>query len=243
MRSVKTLLAALAIVSMLSVAGAGCWPGDKKDVQKTSSAPTGTAPGTTGTAPTTTQPTLVIVLMRDLGIEYTIDPNRSVIRWQAETAKKQTIQGAVRLASGDFGVPVVNNPDRDFKGKVEIDMRALIVDEKSAATATLEKQLRGDKYLNIEKFPIATLEITNIIDTDITGTPPHRYTVEGKFKLKGKDKTVTFPIFISRIENELHLTGRVPVSQKGWSTWFNNLGKLVGDPVNLDLDIIANKKS
>lgn len=246
MKSTPIFLVALSILTATALVGAGC--GQKKENQPatpenrtpTTSVTSPTAPST---PPATSGSDTAITLEHTPGVSYTVDPHRSLIRWQGKSTRGQTHTGTVRLASGTFGMPEkATGGDLKFSGKIEIDMRSFTV-EGTTTTSTLEKQLKGSGYLNTTKFPTSTFEITDIYSNDPSMAPATRYVIDGRIILQGKSKTVHVPVTMNRTGNELHITGHVTTDQKGWATWSTGVPKAVGNTIDLDIDVIATKKS
>lgn len=126
------------------------------------------------------------------GSSYTVDPATSKIEWKGyKVVKSENTShiGFVTLESGELTA-------KDGKlesGKFVADMSTLTSEDLKNDAEQLEKlngHLKSADFFNVEKFPTASFEITEI--TDAPAGSDYNTVLDGNFTMKGITKPVSF---------------------------------------------------
>jgi polyisoprenoid-binding protein YceI len=119
---------------------------------------------------------------------------------------------------------------------VEIDMGSVKTD-----SADLDKHLKSDDFFAIEKNPKGVFESTSI---KAGGEKGATHTIEGNLKLRGVEKSVTFPATVKISADEITAKAEFSINRKNWDIKYE--GKkddLIRDDVVIKLDLkVARKK-
>lgn len=119
---------------------------------------------------------------------------------------------------------------------VEIDMSSVKTD-----SADLDKHLKSDDFFSIEKNPKGFFESTSI---KAGGDKGATHTIEGNLKLRGVEKSVTFPATVKISADEITAKAEFSINRKNWDIKYE--GKkddLIRDEVVIKLDLkVARKK-
>ncbi len=115
---------------------------------------------------------------------------------------------------------------------IEIDVGSLKTDSEK-----LDGHLKTDDFFAVEKHPKATFQLTEL-KAEAKGGATHSIT--GNLKLRGVEKSVTFPAKVSLKKGEIGATAEFKINRKDWGIAYE--GKkddLIRDEVVIKLDIKA----
>ena len=160
--------------------------------------------------------------------------DKSELKW---LGKKVTGQHNGRVKLADVVLTIKDN--KIASGTFNIDMKSITDDDLADAgwNAKLVGHLKSDDFFGVEKFPMATLVLTE-------GTPfaNNQAEVKGKLTIKG----ITNPISFKVIKNGNTYTATIEVNRAkydvryGSGSFFENLGdKAIDDIFTLDVVLVV----
>jgi polyisoprenoid-binding protein YceI len=103
----------------------------------------------------------------------------------------------------------------------------------------LDDHLKKDDFFDAPNHPSATFQLTELKKG---GTGDATHTITGNLKMRGIEKSVTFPAKITLGKDDLKATADFKINRKDWN--INYAGKandLINDDVGIKLDIHAKK--
>jgi len=159
---------------------------------------------------------------------------KSQLKW---TGKKVTGQhvGHIKLKEGVLTL----KDDRIASGTFIINMNSITNDDlqDEGYKQKLIGHLKSDDFFGVEKFPIATLEITESSKFD-----KDQAEIKGNLTIKGKTNPITF----KAIRNGKTFTANIQVNRAkfdvryGSGSFFDNLGdKVIDDIFLLDVTLVV----
>ena len=170
---------------------------------------------------------------------FKADASKSSVAW---LAKKVTGQhdGDVKLTSGTLTL----DKGEVKSGTFEVGMTTMTVKDLTGEYADkLMGHLKSDDFFSVEKFPKATLVITEG-KKEATGG----YLLKGNLTIKGITKPVTFPATITTVGNVLTATSAITVDRTaydikyGSASFFDSLGdKAIDNNFLLTVKLVATK--
>lgn len=181
--------------------------------------------------------------------EYTVNPEASTVSW---AGKKPLIEGYINtgsIAVTDGSISVT--PD-GATGVFNIDMDTLSVSDtptKPGSESTLEGHLKGERWFDVETYPTANFEITNISPRAGVATS-FMYDVTGQLTMKGVTDTVTFPAMIyQEADGILNASADFEFDRTKWGitsasgSFFDDLAdNVIDDMVSLSFSLVAEPK-
>lgn len=147
--------------------------------------------------------------------------------------------GTIAVKEGNF----IFNNGKLSGGNVVIDTTSIIIlDITDPATNTqFAGHLASDDFFSIEKFPIASLEITKT--TELTA---NNYFIEGNLTIKGITHPIDFNLETNTNQNALQASGKILIDRTKYDmkfrsgNFFTNLGDtLIYNEFELNVNIIA----
>lgn len=170
-----------------------------------------------------------------------VKPTQSKIEW---VAKKVTGKhnGTIAIHEGalTFKDQILTG------GTFEIDMKSIAVtDLEGGPKAKLENHLRSDDFFSVEKFPKATLVITDakVIDNGI-------YSIKGNLTIKGITHPVAFTANVSTVNSVVKASADIKIDRTlydvryGSGKFFQDLGNsMIDDEFNLAVTLVAGEES
>lgn len=138
-------------------------------------------------------------------------------------------------------------------GNLTLDLKSLkITDEDTAGVSKLAGHLASADFFEVDKYPAATFEITDVQPYNADSTRPAlvldgaTHTVSGNLTLKGVTKNVTFPAIINVSGNVASARANFNINRTDWGLVYGNdesLGdKFIRPEVNVSFSISANKQ-
>lgn len=175
---------------------------------------------------------------------------------KADAAKPAKPDGALDIANADSkvefkGSKVTGSHDGKFEkfsgwayiDGDKLDTARLYLEIEIASVKTdstmLDDHLKKDDFFDAPNHPTATFQLTELKKG---GTGGATHTVTGNLKIRGTEKSVTFPAKITLGKDSIKATADFKINRKDWG--INYAGKandLINDDVGIKLDIHAKK--
>ena len=175
---------------------------------------------------------------------YTIDKSKSKLNWTGyylfsfgEHAGSVDIQeGTLKVSNGNL-----------VGGKIKIDMKTIDAqDEGFEGKDDLSNHLMNADFFEVDKYPVATLDIINV--TQLKDAPPNGPNVEvkGTLTLKGVSQEITFPTTLVIQDKQLTARARFKIDRTKWNVkynfgkYFSEIGDgAISDAIGISFDVIA----
>lgn len=149
------------------------------------------------------------------------------------------VDGRFRDFDGHISLDRANPAD----SKVEVTIQAASID---TSYENRDKHLRSADFFDVEKYPVITFK-----STKVTPRGKDLYDVTGDLSLHGVTKTMTIPVrhtgFLNLGKQEkagFELT--IPINRKDfgivWNRTTDNGGVMLGDDVDINVQVEANKE-
>jgi polyisoprenoid-binding protein YceI len=137
-------------------------------------------------------------------------------------------QGGFKTFTGHFtvkdGAPVGNDH------KVVIDMKSTFADDEKLAG-----HLKSPDFFDVEKFPEATFDVTELKKSSETA-----YTIAGNFTLHGKTKNISFPATVSQNGGNVLIQSKFDINRKDFDiVYAGKADDLIRDQVVIELKLEA----
>lgn len=183
----------------------------------------------------------------EMASSLTVDTDASVIEWKG-SKPTGTHNGTVQLAEGTMDV----QEDQIKAGSFVIDMTTITdLDLEGDMKDNLEAHLKGTvegkegDFFNVNKYPTAAFEITNITESE------GKTMVSGNLTMKEKTHNITFPATITMEGDSVQLKSETfSIDRTLWDvnygskSVFDNLGdKFINDEIELTISVVASKAS
>jgi len=149
--------------------------------------------------------------------------------------------GTIKLANGSLEF----NEDKLAGGSFEIDMKSIENSdlENEEYNQKLVGHLKSDDFFGVEKYPTASLVITDVQQKTAT-----KYHVTGDITIKGTTKSVEFPVEVSLMDSKAVASASLTIDRSefdvryGSGSFFDGLGdKMIYDDFQLDVTIVASR--
>ncbi|WP_335966185.1 YceI family protein [Galbibacter sp. PAP.153] len=160
-----------------------------------------------------------------------VDIEKSEVTWKGYKVTGSH-EGTVALKSGELEF----NGETLTGGNFAVDMTTIgSTDLSGDYKGKLDGHLKSDDFFGVEKFPTATLKITNA-----KANGKNSYEVTGDLTIKGKTNPVTFTMSV--YENKANATLKIDRAKYdvryGSGSFFDNLGdKTIYDEFDLVVDL------
>lgn len=169
------------------------------------------------------------------------DPTRANIEW---TGKKLTGEhyGEIKLSSGELTLI----DGKLAEGKFDMDMTSISCTDISDAKSNkrLVDHLKSEDFFSVNRYPRSQFVITSVKSKSST-----EYDVTGDLTIKGNTHPVSFPVKLSKTDNEWHGEGTITFDRSkydvkfGSQSFYENLGdKLVYDDVDITITLILKRE-
>ncbi len=161
-----------------------------------------------------------------------VDVEKSEITWKGYKVTGSHY-GSIALKSGslEFNGEVLTG------GEFVVDMTSLSsTDLSGESKGQLDGHLKSDDFFGVEKFPTATLKITQV-----TSSGKNSYTAKGDLTIKGKTNPVEFTISVygDKATANLKVDRTKYDVRYGSGSFFDNLGdKTIYDEFDLVVDLV-----
>jgi polyisoprenoid-binding protein YceI len=170
---------------------------------------------------------------------YTVDKSHSEVGFQV-----RHLVSKVRGRFTDFEGAVQIEPGKPEASSVELTIKTASID---TTQASRDEELRSAAFFDAEKFPTITFRSTKVV-----ATGKDKYAVTGKLTMHGVEKEVTLDMTLlgttkdARGNEVMGFEGQTTVDRKqfgiDWNKALDNGGYLVGDDVNVVVNVEARKK-
>jgi polyisoprenoid-binding protein YceI len=171
---------------------------------------------------------------------FTVDAKKSLLAWHGKKVTGEH-NGTVELNKGSL----VFDGNKLTGGQIEVDMTTLknndVTDE--GYNKKLVGHLKSDDFFHVEKYPTATLTITNVKPKGGTS-----YEVTADLTIRGKTAPVTFPATVTLDGKTATANATVVVDRSkydvkyGSKSFFENIGdKMIYDEFDLKVALVATK--
>jgi len=157
--------------------------------------------------------------------EYKVDAVASSIKWSIEYPSGATEEGTMDLKSGSLvlanGMP--------FSGNFDIDMATL----KPDSNLVLENYLKAKNVLDVDNYPTSSFVVSKVLPNPVSGTTTGKFIFDGRFTVKDKTASVSFPVTFSQQGNRLTGVSSFALNKSEWG--IDN--KEIKNAVSLELHI------
>ncbi|GEP89499.1 Polyisoprenoid-binding protein YceI [Chitinophaga terrae (ex Kim and Jung 2007)] len=180
------------------------------------------------------------------GQAYIPDTANSLVEWIG-TKPTGKHHGSIKLAGGAIYV----KDSTVTGGNITINMLTLQNLDLAADTAMknkLETELKGPQFFDVQHFPTATFEITEITpyeparDGEVT-LAHATHIVKGNFTLRGVVKNITFPAHIAIDNHGVTTTANFNIDRTKWGITYRAdkslQDKLINSQVNISFRLKA----
>lgn len=180
------------------------------------------------------------------GIAYKVDTAQSLVKWIGTKPTGQHI-GSFTLSSGTLYV----KDNKITGGTFKVNMKSLRnIDLASDANmkSKLESELKGPLFFDVEKFPAATFQITDIqIFQHVAGTEvlmkDATHNISGNLTMKEATKNISFPAKISIADGILVAEANFNIDRTLWGMTYRAdksvQDKLINSLVNIQFTVKA----
>lgn len=166
-----------------------------------------------------------------------VDATQSKITWTGSKVGGSHT-GNISIKEGNFEF----EGDKLIGGQFIIDMNSITnTDLEGEMAGKLVSHLKSDDFFGVEKYPTATLKITEVIPQG-----PGKYKVAGDLTIKEITKSVKFPAEVSVSGNTITAKADIVVDRAeynvryGSDSFFDNLGdKVIYDDFTLSVNVVA----
>lgn len=185
------------------------------------------------------------------GKQKSVDLDSSKVYWRA-THKSGLLPrfGTINITEGTLAI----KKNEVTGGSFVLDINTLLTDtacvaEDKSSSKDLDIHLKGSDFFNVEKYPVAKFEITNIISFDSSKLESKienpTNIVSGNLTIKDSTVNVTFPARITSLEGIIRVEANFSIDRTQWGINY----KAEGDPkdwaisrnVDMILDIRTKK--
>jgi len=168
----------------------------------------------------------------------TVDKTESSVTWHAS-----------KVTGSHFGNVPISDAKLDYNdgkitgGSFEMDMSNLTVEDLEDATSNknLTNHLKSDDFFSVEKFPKASMKITNVKSVD-----GKTYEITSDLTIKGITAPVTFPATLAIVNGKMVTTAEIKFDRTVYDikfrsgSYFEDLAdKLIYDEVKLEVKLIS----
>ena len=184
--------------------------------------------------------TFVALLICSIGVgqKLNLDTSSSKLKWTGKEITTKEHYGSLDFKSGFLNL---DNKGMPISGIFVVDMTTLKnEDVREAYRGRLEGHLKSDDFFSTDKFPEATLELTNSSSVN-----ENEYKAEALLTIKG----ITHPpVTFNLINNDNQWKANLIFDRSKYDvrfrsgTFFENLGdKLILDDIIIETDLIFNQ--
>ena len=183
--------------------------------------------------------TFLTLLICSIGVgqKLNLDISSSKLKWTGKEITTKEHYGSLDFKSGFLNL---DNKGVTISGIFVVDMTTLKnEDVPEAYRGRLEGHLKSDDFFSTDKFPEATLELTNSSSIN-----ENEYKAEALLTIKG----ITHPVTFNLINNDNQWKANLIFDRSKYDvrfrsgTFFENLGdKLILDDIIIETDLIFNQ--
>jgi polyisoprenoid-binding protein YceI len=143
---------------------------------------------------------------------YVVDLENSVINWEGAKITQTVHHGIVKLSEGNFHIKDGELEAANFV----IDMSSIEDHDLTEETGKykLEGHLKSADFFQVEDYPVARLEITDVQQADEDSDATH--IIKGNLTIKDITNGITFPAMVTMAENILEAAARFEINRNEW---------------------------
>ncbi len=191
---------------------------------------------------TTEKEIKLLQIKQKKNLKFVLDVTKSTISWKGYKLVKSDLSshnGISKIKEGNFTV----NPENSslVSGKAVIDMtsfESLDFNNALDMKAKLDGHLKSADFLDTEKFPTATFEITGYKKLN---TKKFNAQISGNLTLKDVTKNITFKAIARGNKNKIFLTSEeFDINRQDWGIVYKAAGEsLIKDEVTMKLNLVG----
>lgn len=182
------------------------------------------------------------------GTHLPVDTAHSVVEWIG-TKPTGKHHGRLKLTSGSIYL----SKDTISGGHFSINMQSLENIDLLADTTMknkLESELKGAQFLDVDKFPEATFDITGIspclpANGEALIMKDATHIVKGNLTIRQVSKNITFPVRIEMKDHHVITDANFNIDRTLWGMTYRTdksmQDKLINTTVNISLHIVATR--
>ncbi len=181
---------------------------------------------------------LLVISLPLFSKEYRVNSTSSTLEWNA---KKVTGQHNGTIS---FGEGILNfDRQKITSGKVAVDMKTIANTDPISDDykQKLIGHLKSDDFFGVEKFPVATLEVKNVVSKS-----DNLYHFTADLTIKGITSPVEFDADVNHDSDQITATGTMVVNRTkygikyGSGSFFEGLGdKMIYDEFTVKFKLVA----
>lgn len=199
---------------------------------------------------TTTAPQEVLA---EKGATYTVNKEASQVKWTGY--HKGGLNPRYGIIKSEGTISAENGAVTG--GSFVMDMKSILTDAASVdaassggkTSADLDLHLKNADFFDIEKYPTAKFEITNVkafdAATDKSAIADANYVISGNLTIKDKTVNVTFPAKTVVSDTEITLTSKFTINRQDWGLVYGTEGDakdwMISQEIDIELNIKGNK--
>ena len=199
---------------------------------------------------TTTAPQEVAA---EKGATYTVNKETSQVKWTGY--HKGGLNPRFGIIKSEGTISAENGAVTG--GSFVMDMKSILTDAASVdaassggkTSADLDLHLKNADFFDIEKYPTAKFEITNVKSfdaaTDKSAVADANYVISGNLTIKDKTVNVTFPAKTVVSDTEITLTSKFTINRQDWGLVYGTEGDakdwMISKEIDIELNIKGNK--
>ena len=199
---------------------------------------------------TTTAPQEVAA---EKGATYTVNKEASQVKWTGY--HKGGLNPRFGIIKSEGTISAENGAVTG--GSFVMDMKSILTDAASVdaassggkTSADLDLHLKNADFFDIEKYPTAKFEITNVKSfdaaTDKSAVADANYVISGNLTIKDKIVNVTFPAKTVVSDTEITLTSKFTINRQDWGLVYGTEGDakdwMISQEIDIELNIKGNK--
>lgn len=199
---------------------------------------------------TTTAPQEVAA---EKGATYTVNKEASQVKWTGY--HKGGLNPRFGIIKSEGTISAENGAVTG--GAFVMDMKSILTDATSVdaassggkTSADLDLHLKNADFFDIEKYPTAKFEITNVKSfdaaTDKSLIADANYVISGNLTIKDKTVNVTFPAKTVVSDTEITLTSKFTINRQDWGLVYGTEGDakdwMISQEIDIELNIKGNK--
>ncbi|MCX2742189.1 YceI family protein [Pontibacter anaerobius] len=171
--------------------------------------------------------TLFFCLLCLAGFPQSIDPQKSIIKFEVSNMGVNTVEGRFTGITGT----VYFNPQQLTASRMQAAIDVASVD---TGIEKRDNHLRSEDFFYVEKYPRAMFTSTNI---EVRGSG---YVATGVLLVRGMAREVTIPFTVSGDGDRMVLHGQLTLNRKDFNIGDKFGSFMVGRKVNLQIICVVN---
>jgi len=187
------------------------------------------------------------------GQTYTVEADKSTLKWTGYHKGGLNPRFGIIKSEGTISA----EKGAVTGGSFVMDMKSILTDAASVdaassggkTSADLDLHLKNADFFDIEKYPTAKFEITNVKSfdsaTDKSAIADANYVISGNLTIKDKTVNVTFPAKTVVSDTEITLASKFTINRQDWGLVYGTEGDakdwMISQEIDIELNIKGNK--